>query len=193
MRPSTYWLVLATSLILAPFSAAQDYDIVILNGRVMDPETRFDGIRNVGITGDRIVKITAEAITGTKTIDASGHVVAPGFINTHCHSFGGFAQKMMAHDGTTTILDTESGVADAARFYKKYEGKSFLNFGTGMSHEEIRRVVMDRVDIDVDATLKTKDYSTQEMTRSAENFYVSLGMPRLPDLPPRQAAPHSLG
>ncbi|MEJ2273796.1 MAG: M2 family metallopeptidase, partial [Woeseiaceae bacterium] len=36
-------------------------------------------------------------------------------------------------------------------------------------------------DIDVDATLKTKDFSPQEMVRSAENFYVSLGMPRLPD------------
>ncbi len=36
-------------------------------------------------------------------------------------------------------------------------------------------------DIDVDATLKTKNYSPQEMVRSAESFYVSLGMPRLPD------------
>jgi len=36
-------------------------------------------------------------------------------------------------------------------------------------------------DLDVDSTLKTKDYSPQEMVRSAENFYVSLGMPRLPD------------
>jgi peptidyl-dipeptidase A len=36
-------------------------------------------------------------------------------------------------------------------------------------------------DIDVDSALKTKDYSPQEMTRSAEGFYVSLGMPRLPD------------
>jgi len=36
-------------------------------------------------------------------------------------------------------------------------------------------------DIDVDTTLKTKDYSPQEMVRSAESFYVSLGMPRLPD------------
>ena len=38
----------------------QDYDLVILNGRVMDPETNFDGIRNVGIKGDRIHKITEE-------------------------------------------------------------------------------------------------------------------------------------
>jgi peptidyl-dipeptidase A len=36
-------------------------------------------------------------------------------------------------------------------------------------------------DLDVDGTLKTKNYSPQEMVRSAENFYVSLGMPRLPD------------
>ncbi len=36
-------------------------------------------------------------------------------------------------------------------------------------------------DIDVDTTLKTKNYSPQEMVRSAESFYVSLGMPRLPD------------
>jgi peptidyl-dipeptidase A len=36
-------------------------------------------------------------------------------------------------------------------------------------------------DIDVDATLKAKDYSPKEMVRSAENFYASLGMPRLPD------------
>ena len=36
-------------------------------------------------------------------------------------------------------------------------------------------------DVDVDSTLKTKNYSPQEMVRSAESFYVSLGMPRLPD------------
>jgi peptidyl-dipeptidase A len=36
-------------------------------------------------------------------------------------------------------------------------------------------------DFDVDSTLQTKNFSPQEMTRSAENFYVSLGMHRLPD------------
>ena len=36
-------------------------------------------------------------------------------------------------------------------------------------------------DLDVDSTLKRKDYSPQEMVRSAENFYVSLGMDHLPD------------
>lgn len=135
--------------VMTGVASAVEYDVVILNGRVMDPETKLDDVRNVGIKGDRIVKITEEKITGKKTIDAGGHAVVPGFINTHSHSFGAFDQKMMAHDGTTTILDTEGGVADAERFYNKYEGKSFLNYGMGMGHEEIRRVIMDGVDIDI--------------------------------------------
>jgi len=128
---------------------AQECDIAIMNGRVMDPETNFDAVRNVCIKGDRITSITEKAITGAKKIDAAGHVIAPGFINNHSHSFGPFDQKMMAHDGTTTILDTEGGVADVNLFYDKYEGNSFLNFGMGMGHEEIRRVIMDGVDIKI--------------------------------------------
>ena len=122
---------------------SQEYDIVILNGRVMDPETNFDGVRNVGIKGDRIVKITEEKISGKKSIDATGHAVVPGFINTHCHSFAPFDQKLQAHDGTTTLLDTEGGGSNARLFYEKYEGNSFINFGTGIGHEEVRRVVLD--------------------------------------------------
>jgi len=123
------------------------FDTVIINGRVMDPECNFDGVRNVGITGDRIVAITEKEIEGDKVIDATGHAVVPGFINTHNHSFAPFEQKMMAHDGTTTVLDTEAGVANAPFFYDKYEGNSFLNFGVGISHEAVRRIVMDGLEV----------------------------------------------
>ena len=68
--------VAATITLGAP-AWAQDYDLVILNGRVMDPESNFDGVKNVGIKDGKIVAITADAITGTETIDASGHVVSP--------------------------------------------------------------------------------------------------------------------
>ena len=143
-------ILLTAALVLAGSSSwAADCDVAIINGRVMDPETNFDAVRNVCIKGDLIAAITEGKITGASTIDASGHVVAPGFINTHSHSFGPFDQKMMAHDGTTTLLDTEGGVADVNLFYDKYEGNSFLNFGIGMGHEEIRRVVMDGVPIEI--------------------------------------------
>jgi hypothetical protein len=128
---------------------ATTYDVVIRGGRVMDPETEFDAVRNVGIRGDRIAVITENELTGRRTIDAAGHVVAPGFINTHNHAFALFDQKLMAHDGLTTLLDTEAGAADVAMFYDKYEGESILNYGVGVSHEMVRRVVMDGVDVGI--------------------------------------------
>ncbi len=68
-----------------PAFAAGNFDLVIKNGRVMDPETGFDAVANVGINNGFITKITKDDITGTRTIDATGHVVAPGFIDGHVH------------------------------------------------------------------------------------------------------------
>lgn len=62
------------------------YDTVILGGRVIDPETKFDAVRNVGVSDGKIVIITEKAITGAKTIDASGKIVCPGFIEAHMHA-----------------------------------------------------------------------------------------------------------
>jgi imidazolonepropionase-like amidohydrolase len=70
---------------LAVTAYAQDYDLATLNGRVMDPETMYDDVANVGIKDERIALITKDPITGRETIDATGLVVAPGFIDTHFH------------------------------------------------------------------------------------------------------------
>ena len=78
--------IVAATISLVAFSAhAQSYDVVILNGRVMDPETGFDQIANVGINNGWITAITTEAIEGAETIDATNHVVAPGFIDLEQH------------------------------------------------------------------------------------------------------------
>ena len=123
--------------------SGETFDTIILNGRVMDPECNFDGVRNVGIKDGRIVLITAGEISGARNIDATGHAVVSGFINTHSHSFAPFEQRLMAHDGTTTVLDIEFGVGNAPLFYDKYEGDSLLNFGSGIGHEQIRKIVLD--------------------------------------------------
>ena len=98
---------------------AQDYDVVIVNGRVMDPETGFDAVRNVGIRDGSIVAITAKKIEGNKTIDATGHVVAPGFIDLHAHGQNIGDYRMQAMQGVTTMLELESGVLPIAEWYAK--------------------------------------------------------------------------
>ena len=54
------------------------FDIVIENGKVMDPESGTDRVANVGITDGTIQAITGEPLEGNESIDASGLVVAPG-------------------------------------------------------------------------------------------------------------------
>ena len=137
-------LVLAS---LAGFANAQTYDTVIMNGRVMDPETNFDGIANVAISGGWIVKITEDEIKGRETIDATGHVVTAGFIDTHTHSGDKFTIKMSMMDGVTSGMDTEFGAMNIASWYERENGKWPMNYGQCVSHEFARMIVMDKLKI----------------------------------------------
>ncbi len=115
---------------LSPFAGATDYDVVILNGRVIDPETQFDAIANVGIKGDQIATITTDKITGQKVIDATGKVVAPGFIDVHAHGLNIGDYRMQAIQGVTTMLELESGVLPISDWYSDQEAKGLpLNYG----------------------------------------------------------------
>jgi len=136
---------MALCLMLAVPAFAADYDVVILNGRVMDPETKFDGIRNVGIKGGKIAVITKDKIKGKETIDATGLVVAPGFIDGHQHSIEPYIYRMMVRDGRTTIMDLEVGAYGPLvdKWYKAREGKSPINYGVAVSHEFARAAVLD--------------------------------------------------
>jgi len=127
------------------FSAfAQDYDLVILNGRVMDPETMFDGVANVGIKGGRITAITKEKISGKETINAKGHVVAPGFIDTHYHATDVFATKMALRDGVTTGMDVEAGSWNVKQWYDDKAASGWqVNYGTVASMLYARIAVHD--------------------------------------------------
>jgi hypothetical protein len=115
------------------------FDLVITNGRVVDPQTGFDGVRNVGVRGGTIAAITDTAIAGTETIDATGLVVAPGFIDGHCHGANdAFAVKCGIRDGKTTHLDLELGAWPVAGWYDRLEGRSQANYGTSVGHLAIR-------------------------------------------------------
>jgi len=127
---------------------AQDYDLVISNGRVMDPETLLDATMNVGIKDGRIVTISKDELKGAETIDASGLVVAPGFIDTHFHSVDLFGMKVAARNGVTTPIDMEGGVWNVDAYYAAKEGKWPLNYGATVSHERARQIVLDGMTFD---------------------------------------------
>src|SRR5271155_3462199 len=110
------------------------YDVVIANGRVMDPESGLDAVRNVGISGGKIRAISADALQGKTTMDAKGLVVAPGFIDLHEHGQESKNYQFQAHDGVTTSLELELGTDDVDSWYAQREGKSLINFGVSIGH-----------------------------------------------------------
>ncbi|MBW2390011.1 MAG: aminoacylase, partial [Deltaproteobacteria bacterium] len=132
-----------STLGLAGTALAKTYDVVIQGGRVMDPETEFDGVRNVGIKGGRIVTITEKSIKGREVIDAAGHVVSPGFIDTEQHGLGSWGVKVNLRDGVTTQMDFEAGALNIDEWYAARKDKSQANFGTTVSQEFARMRVHD--------------------------------------------------
>ena len=114
------------------------FDTVLAGGRVIDPETKFDEICDVGIKGGIITKIgqigDAEK-QGADTIDCScGLVVAPGFIDTHAHGQDDYSSELQCCDGVTTHLEMEFGAFPVAPFYDARAGRSIINYGCTVGH-----------------------------------------------------------
>ena len=105
------------------------YDLVILNGRVMDPASGLDAVRAVGITGSAIRAVSDQPLLGRETLDARGMVVAPGFIDLHQHAQDAAGYRVELLDGTTTALDLEGGTVDIDRWYSARAGTSIINHG----------------------------------------------------------------
>jgi N-acyl-D-glutamate deacylase len=118
----------------APAGARGAFDLVVANGRVIDPETGLDGIRSVGIRGGRVEAISRTPLEGRTVLDARGLVVAPGFIDLHAHGQDLPAARMQAFDGVTTALELESGTLPVAAAYERVgrEGRP-INYGFSAS------------------------------------------------------------
>ncbi len=137
------FLVLMVRSSPQPAQAQETYDMVILNGRVMDPETGFDQVANVGIRGDRIAVITPETIQGRKTIQATDHIVGPGFIDL----LSSIRPERKAHedkagDGVTTAVGLHGGPMDIAGYVARQErARPVLNYAATVDHRAIREAV----------------------------------------------------
>ena len=134
-----FFFCLLVSLTATAFG--QQYDLVIEGGRVIDPETGLDAVRNVGIRDGKIVRVSSEALSGRRVVHAGGLVVAPGFIDLHQHGQDLASQRVKALDGVTTALELEIGAPDVAEFLKSKEGHSLIHYGTSASHVAARAAV----------------------------------------------------
>lgn len=130
-------LILAWLAVALPASA-ETFDIVLAGGRVMDPETGLDAVRNVGISHGKIARISVDKLAGKQVLDAHGLVVAPGFIDLHQHAQDAASGRLKAFDGVTSGLEMEIGVPDVGSFLKAKKDRSLINYGTTASHPAAR-------------------------------------------------------
>jgi hypothetical protein len=141
-------VAIAAALVLASWPSGRlsaqgtTYDIVLRGGRVLDPESGLDAIRNVAISGRSIAAISADALHGKTEIDAAGLVVAPGFIDLHSHGQTPEAYRYKAMDGVTTALELEVGVSPVPGWYAERAGHALINFGASSGHIPARMHVM---------------------------------------------------
>jgi dihydroorotase len=124
-----------------PADAARD--LVLVGGRVMDPETQLDAVRNVVIEDGRITAITTERPSGGTTIDVSGLVVAPGFIDLHAHGQDMVSNRFQAADGVTTSMDLEIGMFPVKAWYESRKGEALINYGVTVSHVAARYAALE--------------------------------------------------
>ncbi|MDX1645590.1 MAG: amidohydrolase family protein [Longimicrobiales bacterium] len=140
-------ILLPSALLLAGVSVAcaegDAYDLVIENGRVLDPESGFFELANVGVRGDTIAAVSSDPLEGRRTLDARGMVVAPGFIDLHEHGQSEEAYALMVRDGVTTALELEVGTGDVDAWYADREGGQRVHHGVSVGHMQVRMDVLD--------------------------------------------------
>ncbi len=117
-------------------ASADGWDLVLRGGRVIDPESGLDAVRDVAVAAGRIAAVGTglTAGAGRVDVDVAGQVVTAGFIDLHSHvsDLGGL--RLQAMDGVTTALELEAGVTPVARAYQRAadEGRP-INYGFAAS------------------------------------------------------------
>ena len=154
-RCTTPVLVAAVVAATAPAAHAQDYDVIVRNGRILDGSGNPWFRADVAIDGDRIVRIgNLDGATAARVVDASGLYVAPGFIDLHSHADRAMTSehaearraKSLNSQGLATVIGGADGrnarwpVADEIAALR--DGGHAMNFVPMVGHSTVRRQVM---------------------------------------------------
>src|SRR5690606_19146400 len=136
------------SLVCTGPATAEDWDVVVLNGRIVDGTGAPARPAQIAIKEGRIAAIAEDVGPGRTVIDAAGKVVAPGFIDVHTHSEN-LPKLPVAENflrmGATTIITGNCGGSktDVAAFFAELEEIGIsLNVATLLGHHSVRRKAM---------------------------------------------------
>lgn len=165
-----------------------EYDIVLQGGRVIDPETKLDEVRNIGIRNGRIVEISTNPLRGLENIDVSGLVVAPGFIDLHVHGISNKEQEYQVHDGVTTALELEVGVPFMEAWHKSRHLNALINYGASVPWPYKRAEVMK----EFQAELEELSLEFKESGWRQEDFTNRLSLPSNYSALPSEEIPNML-
>jgi N-acyl-D-amino-acid deacylase len=129
---------------------AQTYDLVVLNGKVVDGTGNSWFYSDIGIANGLITHVgNLKQVKALRTIDAKGLIVAPGFIDVHTHIEGNDTKVPQAAnfilDGVTTVVTGNCGSSntDMARYMFSLDSvRPSVNVATLIGHNSVRRAVM---------------------------------------------------
>ena len=142
--------LLGLAIVIAPVAVrAEPFDLVLANGRVMDPESGLDAVRHLGIRNGGIAAVSEAPLDGRATIDAAGRVVAPGFIDLNTYQHGDPFFRLRAADGVTSVLHLEDGAIDVAAYYDALEGRALIHHGIAVGHGSLRSVAAGNTSLEV--------------------------------------------
>lgn len=119
------------------------FDLVIRGGRVIDPESGLDGIRDVALRGGRIAAISEQPLACRRFVDAYHRVVTAGFIDLHSHAQTVAGLRLQSLDGVTTALELEVGASPVSYAYRSAETNGRpINVGFSTSWSATRAITL---------------------------------------------------
>jgi N-acyl-D-amino-acid deacylase len=138
-------------VLLFPFSlAAQQADVLIKNGKILDGTGNSWHYGDIAIQNGKIVAMgKLSKWTAAKTLDATGLIVAPGFIDVHTHIEGEEKRNPTAdnfiYDGVTTVVTGNCGGSNVniGNYFSMLDSlKTSVNVATLIGHNDVRKAVM---------------------------------------------------
>jgi N-acyl-D-aspartate/D-glutamate deacylase len=159
-----------------PTEPGHTFDLVVHGGRVIDPESGYDRMADVGIDGGTVLEISETTLTGAATIDAAGLIVSPGWIDILSYEPNSYGIWYKIADGVTTNLGLHGLQARAADFFATWgsdANRPPTHYGGAFSDYWTRSVALG-MSIDAAATPSQIDQLVAMCDEDLNNGYIAV-------------------